>query len=211
MKTNHKFYQKHLNYYQLKIKKLFKNIYDQKHINILNHKHIILQGNSLGSYVHEMVAQYFESHYSIRFRQINSNSFSTLSAVLAYYYNVPLLEYFLKILLNYTHWEIPPPPGLDLFRTGPYKMYLRRQGDQTIKPNAEFHFKVDHNYDYELSPKGYKETHKWLNDRNQIVYSGNIKRDPHELGLYLFHINEKQKRPVFHMINKFLDKSQDYI
>jgi len=51
MKTNHKFYQKHLNYYQLKIKKLFKNIYDQKHINILNHKHIIL--NPIRNFYHE--------------------------------------------------------------------------------------------------------------------------------------------------------------
>lgn len=175
----------------------------------INHKNIVLQGNSLGAGVQEMVAEYFRLNHGLSFRQINSNSFKNLAAVVAHYYNVPFLEGFFKIFLNYSGWEISP--GLDFYKTGPYRMYLRRKDDQTIKGSAEFHSMVDHKSDYKASPEGYKETNKWLNKRNQIIYTGKQEKDPHELGLYLFKINEKEKRSVFYMINKFLEDSKNYL
>lgn len=90
-------------------------------------------------------------------------------------------------------------------------MYLRRKGDRTITGSAEFHSMVDHKADYESSPDGYKETNKWLNERNQIIYTGKKQKDPHEIGLSLFKIDEKEKRSVFYMINKFLEDSKDYL
>lgn len=175
----------------------------------IEHKNIVLQGNSLGSGVQEMVSEYFKLNHGISFRQINSNSFKNLSSVVAHHYNAPFLEKFFKIFLEYAGWEIYP--GINFYKTSPYRMYLRRKDDRTITGSAEFHSMVDHKSDYKASPDGYKKTNKWLNERNQIIYTGKQEKDPHELGLYLFKINEKEKRSVFYMINKFLKDSKDYL
>lgn len=175
----------------------------------VNHKNIVLQGNSLGAGIQEMVAEHFKSNHGINFRQINSNSFKSLAAVVSGHYKVPFMENFFKLLLNYAGWEISPGP--EFYKTGPYRMYLRRKGDRTISSNAEFHAMVNHKSDYKASPEGYKSINKWLNERNQIIYTGKQKKDPHELGLHLFKINEKDKRSVFYMINKFLESSKGYI
>lgn len=175
----------------------------------VDHKNIILQGNSLGAGVQEMVAEHFKSTHGINFRQINSNSFKSLAAVVSGHYKVPFMENFFKLLLNYAGWEITPGP--EFYKTGPYRMYLRRKGDRTISSKAEFHSMVNHKSDYEASPEGYKAINKWLNERNQIIYTGKQKKDPHELGLHLFKINEKEKRSVFYMINKFLEASKDHL
>lgn len=175
----------------------------------VDHKNIVLQGNSLGSGVQEMVSEHFRLNHGISFRQINGNSFKNLAAVVAHHYNAPFLEKFFKIFLKHSGWEINP--GLDFYKTGPYKMYLRRKGDRTITGSAEFHSMVDHKADYASSPDGYKETNKWLNERNQIIYTGKKQKDPHEIGLSLFKIDEKEKRSVFYMINKFLEDSKDYL
>lgn len=175
----------------------------------VDHKNIVLQGNSLGAGIQEMVAEYFKLNHGINFRQINSNSFKSLAAVVAGHYKVPFMEKFFKLLLIYAGWEIFPGPKF--YNTGPYRMYLRRKGDLTISGSAEFHSMVNHKSDYEASPEGYKEINKWLNARNQIIYTGRQKVDPHELGLHLFKINEKEKRSVFYMINKFLEASKGYL
>ena len=175
----------------------------------VDYKNIVFQGNSLGAGIQEMVAEYFKLNHGINFRQINSNSFKSLAAVVAWHYKVPFMENFFKLLLNYAGWEIAP--GSDFYKTGPYRMYLRRKGDRTISSRAEFHSMVNHKADYELSPEGYKEVNKWLNERNQLIYTGNQKKDPHELGLHLFKINEKEKHSVFYMINKFLEASKDFL
>lgn len=175
----------------------------------VDHKNIVLQGNSLGAGVQEMVAEHFKLNYGINFRQINSNSFKSLASVVAGHYKAPFMENFFKLLLNYAGWEISP--GSEFYKTGPYRMYLRRKGDRTISGKAEFHSMVNHKSDYDASPEGYKETNKWLNERNQIIYTGQQKKDPHELSLQLFKINEQERRSVFYMINKFLDDSKEYI
>ncbi len=175
----------------------------------IDHKNIVLQGNSLGSGVQEMVSEHFRLNHGITFRQINGNSFKNLAAVVAHHYNSPFLESFFRIFLKHSDWEISP--GLDFYKTGPYRMYLRRKGDRTITGSAEFHSMVNHKADYASSPDGYKETNKWLNEKNQIIYTGKQQKDPHELGLSLFKINEKEKRSVFYMINKFLEDSKDYL
>ncbi len=175
----------------------------------IDHKSIVLQGNSLGAGVQEMVVEHFRLNHGISFRQINSNSFKNLASVLANHYNAPFLERFFAIFLNYSGWEIKP--GLDFYKTSPYRMYLRRKNDRTITNGAEFHSKVDHESDYQSSPNGYKETNKWLNERSRIIYTGTREKDPHELGLSLFKIDEKERRSVFFMINKFLEDSKDYL
>lgn len=175
----------------------------------VDHKNIVLQGNSLGAGIQEMVAEYFKLNHGINFRQINCNSFKSLAAVVAGHYKVPFMEKLFKLLLIYAGWEIFPGPKF--YKTGPYRMYLRRKGDRTISGSAEFHSMVNHKSDYEASPEGYKEINKWLNERNQIIYTGRQKEDPHELGLHLFKINEKGKRSVFYMINKFLEASKGYL
>jgi hypothetical protein len=172
-------------------------------------KKIILQGNSLGSGVQEMVNEYFRLNRGMEFRQINSNSFKNLASVVAYHYKTPFLEWVFKPLLDYSGWEIKT--GLDFYKTGPYRMYLRREGDRTIIKGSQFHAKIDHESDYRSSPDGYKETNKWLNERNKIIYAGRRKKDPHELGLSLFAIDEEERRSVFVLINRFLKDSSKYI
>jgi len=175
----------------------------------VDYKNIVLQGNSLGSGVQEMVSEHFRLNHGISFRQINSNSFKNLASIVANHYKAPFLESFFGMLLKRSGWEIAP--GLDFYKTSPYRMYLRRKGDRTIMGGAEFHSMVDHEADYESSPEGYKETNKWLNERNRIIYTGKRQKDPHELGLSLFKIDEEEKRSVFIMINKFLEESKKYI
>ena len=172
-------------------------------------KNIVLQGNSLGSGIQEMVSEYFKLSHGLNFRQINGNSFKNLSSVVAHHYNAPFLEGFFKIFLKYSGWEISP--GINFYKTGTHKMYLRRKGDNTINGNASFHSMVNHSDDYKSSPDGYKNTNKWLNEKNQLIYSGKKQKDPHELGLSLFHIDEEEGRSVFYMINKFLEDSKDYL
>jgi hypothetical protein len=64
----------------------------------INPSKIILQGNSLGGAVQEMVSEHFRKTQGFRFRQINSNSFCTLAAVLCYQRKVPSLEFFIKYI-----------------------------------------------------------------------------------------------------------------
>jgi hypothetical protein len=175
----------------------------------VDHRNIVLQGNSLGAGVQEMVVEYFRQNQGISFRQINSNSFKNLASVVAHHYKAPYLEWFFKIFLKYSGWEISP--GLDFYKTGPYRMYLRRMNDRTIKDGAEFHSMVNYDEDYASSPEGYKEINKWLNERSRIIYTGKREKDPHELGLSLFKIDEKENRSVYFMINKFLESSKDYL
>lgn len=173
------------------------------------HKNIVLQGNSLGSSVQEIVSEYFKLNHKIYFRQINSNSFKDLPTVLSQYYKMPFLNHFLKKLLNYSGWRISY--GLSCYKTGVYKMYLRRKNDRTITEIAEFHSAVNHKEDYESSPEGYRETNKWLNKNNQVHYNGAKKDDPHKLHLFSFRINEKGHPSVFYMINKYLEHSKKYM
>jgi len=184
---------------------------------LLNQMHllprqIILQGNSLGSAVQEMVTEHFRRLYGFSFRQINSNSFKTLAAVVAYHYRLPFLEKIIRLVLNYAKWEIVP--GKDFYKTGPYRCHLRRLNDRTIAIGAEYNSKVDIESDCTECPSGYRETNRWLYENCQLVYNGNSETDPHFLSLHYFDlpgVEGKNKHSVYKLINRYLEESGKYI
>jgi len=173
----------------------------------ISNNQIILQGNSLGGAIIDMVDQHYRTNRGMRFRQINSNSFKNLASVIADHLNKPYLEFFCGVLLKFAKWEIIK--STDFYQTGPYRCYLRRYGDKTIKANAEYHSQIDHDKDYKNSPDAYKETNKWLNDHNQLVYTGKSTKNPHDMSLSLFKTKEKTGRQhsVYFVINRYLEAS----
>ena len=172
----------------------------------ISHNQIILQGNSLGAGVQEMVSKHFLTNYGMRFRQINSNSFKTLSAVIAERYRMPFLEVIFSYILQYARWEFTFDSNF--YQTGPYRCYMRRKGDKTIvKGAAEYHSMVDPLGDYNNCLEIYRETNKWLNEHSQLIYLGQSKMDPHDLGLHRFKINKGKRHSVYHFINRYLEAS----
>jgi hypothetical protein len=184
---------------------------------LLNQMHllprqIILQGNSLGGAVQEMVTEHFRRLYGFNFRQINSNSFKTLAAVIAYHYRLPFLEKIIKLVLNYAEWEITP--GKDFYKTGPYRCHLRRLNDRTIAIGAEYNSNIDIESDCTECPSGYRETNRWLYENCQLVYNGNSETDLHFLSLHYFDLpgqEGKNKHSVYKWINRYLEESEQYI
>ncbi len=173
---------------------------------------IVLQGNSLGAGVQEMVTEHFRKLYGFSFRQINSNSFKTLAAVLAHHYQVPFLESVIRLVLLYAQWEIIP--GKDFYKTGPYRCHLRRQNDRTIAIGAEYNIRVDIESDCAECPAGYRETNRWLYENCQLIYNGNSETDPHFLSLHYFDLPGEEgrgKHSVYKFINRYLEESAKYI
>ncbi len=188
---------------------VIKYLLDQMH---LKPWQIVLQGNSLGAGVQEMVTEHFRKLYGFRFRQINSNSFKTLAAVLAYNYQVPFLERVIRLVLLYAQWEIVP--GKDFYKTGPYHCHLRRRNDRTIAIGAEYNINVDIESDCAECPAGYRQTNRWLYENCQLVYNGNSETDPHFLSLHYFDLpgeEGKGKHSVYSFINRYLEESEKYI
>ena len=174
----------------------------------VSNNQIILQGNSLGGAVIDMVDQHYRANKNMRFRQINSNSFKNLGAVIADHVNRPYLEFFYSFLLKISGWEIVP--NKDFYQTGPYRCCLYRYGDKTIKLKAEYNAYINYEKDYELSPKAYRATHKWLNEHSQLVYIGKSNKNPHNMSLSVFKIKEEingKKRSVYFLINRYLEAS----
>lgn len=170
---------------------------------------IILQGNSLGAAVLEMASEYYRKHYNLRFRQINSNSFRTLAAVLAYHYKLPFLERAFGALLSFAKWEVIP--GVDFYQTGPYRCVLRRLNDRTLLLSTEFFAAIDIVNDNASCPIEYRETNLWLYNHCQLVYKGNSEADPHFLSLHHFHlpgIEGNSRHSVYKYINLFVSESQ---
>ncbi len=174
----------------------------------VSNNQIILQGNSLGGAVIDMVDQHYRANKNMRFRQINSNSFKNLGAVVADHASRPYLEFFYSFLLKISGWEIST--GSDFYQTGPYRCCLYRHGDKTIKLKAEYHSGVDYEKDYKLSPEPYRATHKWLNEHSQLIYTGKSDKNPHNMSLSVFKIKEEvngKKRSVYFLINRYLEAS----
>ena len=167
---------------------------------------IILQGNSLGSAVQEMVSQHFKKQKGYIFRQINSNSFKSVGAVIAHYYRLPFLEKILERIIRYSGWEIEIDK--DYYTTGPHRCYLRRLNDRTILPRAEYHTMIDHKRDYASCPDYFKETLAWLNAHNLLIYTGEKTKDPHEMSLHHFKVKplpgDKSSFTVYQFINRFI-------
>jgi alpha/beta superfamily hydrolase len=174
---------------------------------------IILYGNSLGGWVQEMICGYFRKLKSIDFRQINSNSFRSLAAVVSSNLGVGFLEKKLSNLMKYVGWEITP--GKDFYKTGIYRCYLTRENDKTIKPDAAFCAKINSSKDILEAPAAYKDSLKWLNDNANLVCLTETKKDPHDLSLYNFHLkaqDEKGKNlTVWYFINKYLKASNGFV
>lgn len=171
----------------------------------VHHNCIILQGNSLGAAVQEMVSEHYIATKGYAFRQINSNSFKNLGVVFAYYSKLPFCENLFSKILRYLGWEFTPGPNF--YRTGPYRFHFRRFGDRTIALAAEYHTMIDFQDDNKHCPKNYKETHKWLYEHNQLVYRGSSKKDPHKLSLHFFQVQDKESGKyisVYDVINRYL-------
>jgi len=174
----------------------------------VKYEQIILQGNSLGAGVQEMVSEHYRTSMRMPFRQINSNSFKSLSAVMAYRYKMPFLEKLFNLLLRYAGWEILPGP--DFYKTGPYRCHIRRKGDRTIALGAEYNVMLDAQKDYEDCPESYRETNRWLYKYSQMIYTGKSEKDPHELSLHRFQIQQSDsstKKSVYYFINRYLKAS----
>lgn len=171
---------------------------------------IIMQGNSLGGAVQEMVYQYYKKTKGQRLRQINSNSFKNLASVIALRCRMPFLESYFSNILKYAEWK--ESFSSDFYKTGPYRCYMKRRGDRTIFGKAEYSTLVNHEKDYLDCPKSYQATNKWLNEHCQLEYTGHSLKDPHELSLHCFSIIDKDKKnSVYVFINRYLKASNSYL
>lgn len=174
----------------------------------VRYEQIIVQGNSLGAGVQEMVSEHYRVRKGYPLRQINSNSFKSFAAVFARHYNTPFLEKLFGRILQYAEWEIMPGP--DFYRLGPYRCHLRRLGDGIIVEKAEYHSMVNFQGDHDQCPKSYKATHGWLYEHSQLTYMGTSKKDPHMLSLHHFGVKEQdtgQYISVYEVINRYLEAS----
>jgi hypothetical protein len=168
---------------------------------------IILQGNSLGAAVQEMVSKHFKATKGTALRQINSNSFKNLGAVFAHQYHIPFLEKLISKIMRYGEWEIEVDD--DFYTTGPHRCYFRREGDRTILPQAEYHSMINHERDYENCPDHFKDTNRWLNTHTQLIYR-NItdEEDPHDLSLHHFMAKPlstmEPEYTIYDLINRFI-------
>jgi hypothetical protein len=172
----------------------------------IDYDDIILQGNSLGAAVQEMVSEHYRAIKGRPFRQINSNSFKTLGSVMADILKIPVGEKIFDRVINYLGWEFKPGP--DFYKTGPYRFHLRRINDRTISRKSEYHAVVDFQKDNDACPLEYKETHRWLYEHSQIVYRGESKKNPHMLSLYMFEAKDQESgkyMSVYDVINRYLE------
>ncbi|RTK92357.1 MAG: hypothetical protein EKK61_04845 [Rickettsiales bacterium] len=175
----------------------------------LNSNQIILQGNSLGGGVQEMVSEYFRKNYNYHFRQINSNSFKNLSAVIACSYKIPFLEYIIKPILLYAGWEIIT--NRNFYSTGIYRCVLRRLNDRTILKEAEFFHMINIENDNKNCPNEYCKINKWLYENCQLTLDDD-EIDPHLPSLNHFYFTYKDYRySVYELINIYINESNKYV
>lgn len=175
----------------------------------LNSNQIILQGNSLGGGVQEMVSEHFRKNYNYHFRQINSNSFKNLSAVIACSYKMPFLEWIIKPILLYAGWEIIT--NKNFYSTGVYRCVLRRLNDRTILKEAEFFYMINIENDDKNCPNEYREVNKWLYENCQLTLDDDV-IDPHLPSLnHFYFINKEGKHSVYELINIYINESNKYV
>ncbi len=175
----------------------------------LSPSQIILQGNSLGAGVQEMINEYFKQNFGFNFRQINSNSFKTLSSVIVCRYKLSFLEFLIKPILIYADWEIIP--GENFYSTGIYKCMLKRLGDRTILKQAEFYHMINIDQDNEKCPDNYKAVNKYLYNNCQLILDDK-EIDPHLPSLnHFYYIDNGVKRSVYELINIYIIESNKYI
>ena len=176
---------------------------------------IIMLGNSLGAAVQQMVCQELEKQKTKGFRQINSNSFKSLSSVIAHRINMTFIESLLHAVQSYAGWEIKVDKSF--YTTGPHRCYLSRLNDLTILPGAQYHDSIDYENDISKSPEDYKETNRWLCLYNKLKLQHKIDKDPHKLSLHHFiiknhknHSDQESKVTVYDFINRYITASNKY-
>ena len=179
---------------------------------------IILQGNCMGAAVAEEVNDHFKKNLGIEFRRINSNSFKSMNALLTYLY--PALSFIkdkVKKLLEYTGWQ--STPGKLFNETDPYKAYMSRQNDETIKPDAKMRKKIEKmqkkQKEANSEPKPYDTPREWLDQHSEMVldiakFSKDKNTNPHELDLYKLK-SAKDNTTAFDFINYYIEASNQYV
>ncbi|KTD48560.1 SdbB protein (substrate of the Dot/Icm system) [Legionella rubrilucens] len=182
---------------------------------------IILQGNCMGAAVAEEVNAHFEKHLHIQLRRINSNSFKSMSALVTYLYPpLSLLKDTVKKLLEYTGWQTKPDK---LFlTTSPYKVYMSRVNDQTIRPKARMGTKVHKlakQKEESAAPEygDYEPHRQWLDehaimalDTEKFGNDGHV--NPHELDLYkLKSVIASDNVTAYDFVNRYIESSNQYI
>ena len=186
---------------------------------------IIMLGNSLGAAVQEMVCKRIDKELLISgFRQINSNSFRTLSGVISYRFKAPYLEKMLHRLLSYSGWEIDVDK--DFYITGPMRLALKRLDDKTILPGASYHSGVDKEADLghiQKSDASYISDYEYLSLHGELVHkstgehissgkkSPGKREDPHILSLNQFISAHQEDYSVFDIINYYISVSNRFM
>lgn len=184
---------------------------------------IILQGNCLGAAVAEEVNKHFQRKVDIQFRRINSNSFKSLNSLLTHLY--PLLgkrkvKSKVKKFLQHTGWYTRP--GADFIDTNPYKVYMNRPEDKTIKPAAQMQSKVAKEKLKETSQEEidaeYEAHRKWLDEHaameliKEEVDAKDLQKNIHEMDLYqLQSVNTNEQCTAYEFINRYIRASNTYI
>jgi pimeloyl-ACP methyl ester carboxylesterase len=175
-------------------------------------KNIVLQGNSLGAVVQAMANEYLLRRMRISLRQINSNSFASLTDVIIKLYRLPRFTWpIIRSFLLYTGWEISAVS--DFFTTGPHRIILKRIGDRTILPGAAAYDRIDIAQDCADCPEGYREVNRLLYDNCtlSVIDKPSNASDPHNLALHKFRPVHPQKfASVYDLINFYLTNSRHY-
>ncbi|MFK7968528.1 MAG: alpha/beta hydrolase family protein [Rickettsiaceae bacterium] len=176
-------------------------------------KQIVLYGNSLGGAVQELVCKHFRKLKLIDFRQINSNSFCSLAAVLSTNINMPFLESKLMQLMKYSGWEMNYEQSF--YKTGVYRCFLVRKGDQVIKTEALFCYRINRSQDIIDAPNEYREILSWLNENSELIPITLSEKDPHELSLNSMCLGIKDRKgcnfTVWYFINQYLEASNKFV
>lgn len=179
----------------------------------INHKKIVFYGNSLGAAIQELVCKHFRKLELIDFRQINSNSFYSLAAVLSINIKLPFLERSLTKLMKYIGWEMDYEKHF--YKTSVYRCFLTRKGDKVIKPEAFFRTKINILQDIRDAPEGYKESLAWLNKNSELIQIVFSKKELHTLSLNQMCLaiqdNNGHNITVWYFINQYLESSNKFV
>ena len=176
-------------------------------------KQIVFYGNSIGAIVQEMVCKHFRKLKLADFRQINSNSFSSLASVFSTNMRMRFLKNKIMKLMKYADWEIDY--AQNFYKTGVMRCFLSRKGDEIIKKEASFCSKINRFQDIIDAPEEYRETLNWLNNNSELITISPNKKDPHILSLYNMFLKTQDENgrnfTVWYFINRYLDASNKFV
>lgn len=180
---------------------------------------IVLQGDCFGAAVAEKVKQHFKEHET-HLRTVNSNSFVSFeSAIYDYFDSSVLLRPFKAIvsaLLSYTGWNADVSDIIS--RQDPFLFQMQREGDGVLI-NAQLKKHIDRNREQNRDncPEEYRATRDELEqqslvklkDEYQVDARTGQRNEPHMMDLY--QLETSDGKPVFNLINKYLEASNQYL